>query len=61
MDGIVGPNTLKALNAREPKSLFNEIKAERFAFIDRIVKSRPANGRYERGWKNRINDINYEG
>jgi Putative secretion activating protein len=59
IDGIAGPKTLKAINDRDPKKLFDEIKRERFAFIDRIIKSRPANKKYERGWKNRINDIKF--
>ena len=58
-DGIVGPITIEAVNSRDPKELFEAIKAERIAFIDRICQSRPANNKFKNGWLNRINDIKF--
>lgn len=58
-DGIVGPKTIAAINAQNPRELFDRIKIARFDFIDSICKSRPANEKYRRGWMNRINDIKF--
>lgn len=59
-DGIVGKKTLNALNAADPKKLFDAIKADRLKFVDEICKVRPANERFRKGWTNRINSIKYE-
>ena len=56
-DGIVGPKTLAAVNTREPSVLFELLKQERTAYIDRICASRPANRRFRSGWLRRVNSI----
>ena len=61
VDGIVGPKTIAAVNARCSKQLFDLIKKERLAYIERICKSRPANVKYKNGWLNRLNDIKFKG
>ena len=61
VDGIVGPKTLAAVNARNPRELFDMIKIARFDFIEDICRKRPANNKFKRGWMNRINDIAYVG
>ena len=58
-DGIVGPETLSALNACEPAGIFDRIRTARLQYIDDICRSRPANGRFRRGWVNRINDLKF--
>ena len=58
-DGIVGAKTLAALNAREPRQLFAEIKKARVAFIQGIIKRRPSQKVFEKGWMRRLNCINY--
>lgn len=60
-DGVVGKVTLSALNARDPKELFAAIKAARVNYLDDIVRKRPANKKFLRGWMNRLNDIKFEG
>lgn len=60
IDGIVGAKTIAAVNAKDGKTFFNEIKKERIAFIDRICNSRPQNKKFKKGWLNRINSIKYE-
>ena len=60
-DGIVGPKTLVAVNSRNPRELFDQIKIARFDFIEDICRKRPANNKFKRGWINRINDISYVG
>lgn len=59
-DGLVGPKTIAAINAADPKKLFYTIKADRAKFIDEICKARPKNEKYRKGWMNRINAIKYE-
>lgn len=61
VDGIVGVKTLAALNARNPKELFEEIKEARVQFIDGICRKRPANNKFKKGWLNRINNLQYVG
>lgn len=60
VDGVVGPKTIAALNSQDPKVLFGKIMKERIAFIDRICTSRPANGKFKKGWLNRLNAIKFE-
>lgn len=59
-DGVVGEITIKAVNALSASSLFEAIKRERIAFIDRICDARPANNKFKKGWLNRINDFKFE-
>lgn len=59
-DGIVGPLTLSALNAREPAELFAAIKAARVNYIDDICRKRRANLKFKKGWLNRLNDLKFE-
>mgnify|MGYP000109637739 FL=1 len=61
VDGIVGPKTIAAVNTRNPRELFDQIKIARFDFIEDICRKRPANNKFKRGWMNRINDISYVG
>ena len=61
VDGIVGVKTLAALNARNPKELFEEIKKARVQFIEDICRKRPANNKFKKGWLNRINSLKYVG
>ena len=60
MDGIVGPKTIAAVNAKNPRELFDMIKIARFDFIEDICRKRPANNKFKRGWMNRINDLRFE-
>ena len=59
-DGIVGPKTIAAVNAKDPKQLFDLIRKERLAYIERICRSRPTNLKYKGGWLNRLNDIKFK-
>ena len=60
VDGIVGPKTLAAVNASDSLVLFNTIKAEREAFLYRIVERDPTQKRFIKGWLNRLNALKYE-
>lgn len=60
-DGVVGPKTLAAVNNRGSLTLFYQLRDLRLRYVDAIVKSRPSQKKWLKGWKNRINDIKYEG
>lgn len=54
-DGKVGPVTLAALNAKDPRSFFQTVKARRESFI-RSCRNFDVFGR---GWLNRLNAIGF--
>lgn len=59
-DGIVGPNTLNALNNYpSQRELFDRIKKARYDFYDEICKKRPANKKFLKGWHNRLNGLTF--
>ena len=59
-DGVVGNKTLSTINDYpNQRQLFQRIKNERLAFIDRIVKNNPSQRRFLKGWKNRVNAFKY--
>ncbi len=60
VDGSVGAKTLAALNAQDPKTIFNRLKQERLDFISRICQTRPQNRKYKKGWESRINAIKFQ-
>ena len=53
-DGLVGPQTLRALNGRAPEALFRELQAARIAFVEGIARRTPSQKKFLNGWKNRI-------
>ena len=61
IDGVVGPKTIAAVNAKDPGTLFYQLRQERIDFTDRIRKSRPQNKRFYSGWINRILDLKFSG
>lgn len=58
-DGKVGRNTLSAINAADPKSLFAKIYVARLKFLENIVTKDPKQKRFLKGWKNRLADFKY--
>lgn len=61
-DGIVGNITVNTLNAAIKKDgqwLFDKIYAARVKFLNDIVKSRPKQKRFLKGWLNRLADFKY--
>lgn len=59
-DGAVGNVTLNAVNSQDAKQLFYRIKAEREAFLYRIVQRNPTQKRFIKGWINRLNDLTFK-
>ena len=60
VDGLVGNETLSAINGQDAEELFDRIKVARYDFVDAIVKRDPSQKRFINGWKNRIKSIKYE-
>lgn len=60
VDGIIGPKTISALNSKNPKDAFYALKKSREQFYRNIVAQNPLQGRFFRGWINRLNDLKFE-
>lgn len=58
-DGVVGNQTLCAINASNQRTLFEKVKARRIDFVEAILKRDPSQKVFLNGWKNRINSLNY--
>lgn len=58
-DGIVGKQTLKALNSQNPKQFFDRIKTRRKQYISGIIARNPSKRVFEKGWLRRLEAINY--
>lgn len=61
VDGVVGNITLGAVNNADPEKLFEKIKSARLAFVEAIVKRDASQQVFLKGWRNRINSIQYTG
>lgn len=59
VDGIVGNDTLTAINTADQSSLFDKIHNRRIEFVENIVKRDPSQARFLKGWKNRINSLTF--
>lgn len=60
-DGIMGPNTVKAINQANPKNLFELMKASREAFYRNIVAADPTQEEFLKGWLIRLNRHIFKG
>ncbi len=56
-DGIVGNKTLNAVNFADPDELFDALFKARADFYNGIVRRKPSQKRFLKGWMNRLNDI----
>lgn len=59
-DGIVGTKTLQAVNFANQKELFDRIFEARKQFLQNIVKNDPTQGKFIKGWLNRLNDFKFK-
>lgn len=59
VDGIVGNDTLTAINTADQRILFDKIHSKRIEFVENIVKRNPSQARFLKGWKNRINSLTF--
>lgn len=61
VDGIVGEKTLTALNGVDSEQFFRQLHKARVNFVEDIVRRRPRQKKFLRGWLRRINCIEYSG
>lgn len=57
VDGVVGPKTIAAVNGKDAKTLFEDLREERKNFLTRIATG--AKKKYLKGWLNRVNDLEF--
>lgn len=53
VDGIMGPNTIKAINASAPRQFITAFAQEMRAHYERIIIARPANEKFRSNWMRR--------
>lgn len=53
-DGVMGTKTLEAINSADQASLHAKLQKARLVFINGIIKNKPSQKKFERGWKNRV-------
>ena len=58
-DGIVGPETLRALNSSDERELFARIMDERIAYIDNLCRKNASQKVFRKGWLRRLSCIGY--
>lgn len=58
-DGVVGAQTLAAINKANQRHLFAKIKSARLRFVDAIVRRDPKQKKFINGWKKRINSLSF--
>ncbi|MDE6339765.1 MAG: peptidoglycan domain protein [Muribaculaceae bacterium] len=59
-DGIVGQQTLTAINESNPSALFIQLHNARIAYVNAIAARNPSQKIWLKGWLNRINAITYK-
>ena len=59
-DGVVGPNTLGAVNSSDQEDLFNKIHDARIHFANDICDKHPDQEKWRHGWINRINSFKFQ-
>ncbi|WXG60524.1 putative peptidoglycan-binding domain-containing protein [Campylobacter concisus] len=56
-DGVMGTNTLKALNAYDTVAFDSDFDRAEIAYYRNLVKAKPAYYIYEKGWINRAEKV----
>lgn len=58
-DGVVGNQTLTAINLANQKVFFDAVFEARKKFFHDIVKNNPSQRKFLKGWLNRLNDFKF--
>lgn len=58
-DGLIGVQSLNAINCADQSNLFDTLKVSRRMYIDSIVEGNPSQRVFYPGWINRINSFKY--
>jgi len=56
VDGVIGKQTLRAINKTNPNELFEVLKRERISFYKRIAK-KGQNKKFLKGWLKRVDQV----
>lgn len=60
-DGVVGKNTIAAINGKDQYDLWAHIQSARYAYFEGCVKKNPEKyKKYFVGWVTRLNEFHYE-
>lgn len=59
-DGIVGPDTLAAVNSADQKRLFDSIMDARKRYYNDLAIRKPSQRRFLKGWMNRLAGFTFE-
>jgi len=54
MDGILGPVTMAAVQDSNPVLLYRKMLAERIRYLGEVIKARPSNSVFAKGWMERV-------
>lgn len=60
VDGVMGNESLQAVNGANPRVLFNGYKDARIKFYLDLIARKPELAVFKKGWLNRINSFVYE-
>ncbi len=58
-DGIVGIQTISAVNSADPVKFYDQLYHAKLSFIDGIIAAHPEQIKWKNGWINRINDFKF--
>lgn len=53
VDGIVGPETIRAVNEVEPLQLLEALRSEQADYYRELIRRNPKLAQFEKGWTNR--------
>lgn len=56
-DGVIGPKTIALLNGKYADKIARQYISDRIARYKDIVRRRPANKKFLKGWLNRVNNV----
>ena len=59
-DGVVGKDTLAAINSGDPSTVFKTLWLARKTFFDDICKNDPSQLVFHNGWMNRLNSFKFQ-
>lgn len=59
-DGVIGNQTINALNSGNQEVIFNKLFESRKNFFHAIVRANPKNKVFLKGWLNRLNSFKYK-
>jgi lysozyme family protein len=59
-DGIIGEQSLKAINSTAQQKFFDTLKIERKVFLNNIIKRKPDQIVFYDGWMNRVNSFKFK-